>query len=167
MPDLGSLFFHFLFISCLHYGLLMCEEDSGFKIRFVESWNVAEIVELYKAGGWWKQEYSIDGLSDLIAGSFLFVVIIEKSSKKAVGMGRMISDGVSDGYIQDVVVMHELRGKGLGKKIISSLVCEAQSKGLEWIGLIGEPNTQGFYEKLGFKLMKDHVPMLYSGKVEE
>ncbi len=167
MPHLGSLFFHFLFISCLHYGLLMCEEHSGFEIRFVESWDLAEIVELYKAGGWWKEEFSKDGISELIAGSFLFALIIEKSSSKAVGMGRMLSDGVSDGYIQDVVVMPYLRGKGLGKKIISLLVSEAQRKGLEWIGLIGEPNTQGFYEKLGFRLMKDYVPMIYSGKLEE
>jgi len=145
----------------------MCEEYSDFEICFVKSWNLAEIVNLYEAGGWWKQEYCKEGLTDLIAGSFLFAVIIEKSSKKAVGMGRMLSDGVSDGYIQDVVVLPDLRGKGLGKKIISSLVSKAQSKGLDWIGLIGEPNTQGFYEKLGFKLLKDYVPMLYLGKMEE
>lgn len=145
----------------------MVEESSEFELRFVKSWDIDEIVCLYEAGGWWKQGYKKEGLSELIAGSFLFVVVIENSSSQTVGMGRMLSDGVSDGYIQDVVVLHRLRGKGLGKKIISALVKEARNLGLEWIGLIGEPNTQGFYKKLGFSVMKNHVPMIFSDSLEE
>jgi len=144
----------------------MCEDDSRFELRFVKSWDLDEIVDLYKSGGWWKDEYEKKGLVSLIEGSFLFAVILDTHSKRAVGMGRLISDGSSDGYIQDVVVLQDLRGKGLGKKIISSLVSEAKKRGLEWIGLIGEPNTQGFYEKLGFVVMKDHVPMIFKGETE-
>lgn len=144
----------------------MCEDDSEFELRFVKSWDLDEIVNLYKAGEWWKEEYKKEGLISLIKGSFLFVVVIEKESGLAVGMGRLISDGSSDGYIQDVVIKPNLRGRGLGKKIIFSLVREAKNRGLEWIGLIGEPNTQGFYEKLGFVVMKDYVPMIFKGVME-
>ena len=56
-------------------------------------------------------------------------------------MGRAISDLVSDAYIQDVTVLKEYRGKGIGKIIIQTLVEELKTKGVEWIGLVAATGT--------------------------
>ncbi len=53
-------------------------------------------------------------LPRLIRGSFLFAVAVDRKTGHAVGMGRVISDGVSDGYIQDLVVLPEYRKTGIG-----------------------------------------------------
>lgn len=131
------------------------------EIKFVDSWPEDEIVELYKAGGWWKDSYDLSGIKPLIAGSFAFAVVIDKNSGKAIGMGRIISDGVSDAYIQDLVVLPEYRGYGIGKKLVDTLLQHCLSKRLLWIGLIAEPNQDEFYSNLGFKQMKKYVPMRY------
>ena len=79
-------------------------------IEAVKEWPEDRIVELYRAGGWWKEEYDPSGIRPMIQGSFLFV--IARMDDMTVGMGRAISDGVSDAYIQDVVVLPEYRKKG-------------------------------------------------------
>jgi len=126
---------------------------------------VDQIIDLYKAGSWWKDEYDSSGILPLIQGSFDFVIAYDVDSRKAVGMGRTISDGVSDGYIQDVVVFPDLRGKGIGRGIVKELVNHSRNKGLVWIGLIAEKDSRGFYEPLGFKVFKG-TPMLFEGDDE-
>jgi ribosomal protein S18 acetylase RimI-like enzyme len=131
------------------------------EIKFIDSWNDLEIVKLYKAGGWWKENYDPSGLNNLIKGSFAFAVAIDKLSGKAIGMGRLISDGISDAYIQDLVVLPEYRDQGIGRQLVKTLLDHCLSKGILWIGLIAEPAQDGFYSNIGFKTMSKYVPMKY------
>jgi ribosomal protein S18 acetylase RimI-like enzyme len=79
-------------------------------------------------------------------------------------MGRVISDGVSDGYIQDLVVLPRYRKSGIGKRIVATLVDRCLQSGITWIGLIAEPETEKFYQPLGFRTMEGHVPLIYDGE---
>jgi len=121
-----------------------------------------EIILLYKDAGWWKDTYDKAGIPHLIAGSFAFAVAVDKKTGKSIGMGRVLSDGVSDAYIQDLVVLTSYRGQNLGKKIAQILIDFCISKGIQWIGLVAEPGSSLFYTTLGFKPMKNHIPMLYT-----
>lgn len=140
--------------------------DGGFIIvveyRHVTEWDTQQVVDLYIAGSWWKDDYDPKGIAPLIKGSTDFVVAFDTKENKAIGMGRMISDGVSDGYIQDVVVLDHRRGEGIGKVIIEELIKEAKKKGISWIGLIAEGDSSGFYDKIGF-VNFGGVPKLYRG----
>jgi spermidine synthase len=78
-----------------------------------------------------------------------------------IGMGRCLSDGVSDAYIQDVVVLDEYRRRGIGREIVSTLARHCKERGLVWIGLVAEPGTGHFYEALGFRLLERYEPMRY------
>lgn len=132
------------------------------EIRCVNSWPEDEIVALYKAAGWWKDFYDKAGIPQLIVGSFVFAVALDKKNEKAIGMGRVLSDGVSDAYIQDLVILPSYRGQNLGKKLVQVLVDFCVSKGIQWIGLIAEPGSSQFYTTLGFKPMELYLPMLYT-----
>ena len=79
-------------------------------------------------------------------------------------MGRIISDGVSDAYIQDLIIHPDYRGKGFGKKLVNALLNYCKSKEFLWIGLIAEPGQDEFYSSLGFKIMKNYVPMKYQNE---
>jgi ribosomal protein S18 acetylase RimI-like enzyme len=119
------------------------------------------IVDLYRAGGWWHEEHAWRAaIPQMIRGSFCFLLARE-SGGRIVGMGRVISDGASDGYIQDVVVLPEFRGRGIGREIIRRLTDRCVAAGLTWIGLVAEPDTQKFYEALGFQSLTGFQPMLY------
>ena len=50
-------------------------------VRLVQSWDNDEIADLYRAGGWWKEEYDPAALGSLIRGSFSFAVAIDKNKK--------------------------------------------------------------------------------------
>ena len=132
------------------------------EIIFIEKPNsgqAAAILALYRDAGWWRAGADDeDSLYRLIKGSRLFALAVENGL--VAGMGRAISDGASDAYIQDVTVKKEYRGQGIGKEIIRRLVKRLNADGLDWIGLIAENNSEPFYKPLGFKKMPDSVPML-------
>ena len=130
-------------------------------IQLVHAWNRDEIANLYRAGGWWKEEYDLTELPHLIQGSFLFAVAVDLKTGHAVGTGRVISDGVSDGYIQDLVVLPEYRKSGIGTQIVSILVKKCIELGISWIGLIAEPGTENFYMPSGFHPMEGHTPLIF------
>jgi len=137
-------------------------EKKQIEIRLVNSWPEDEIVALYKGAGWWKDTYDKVAIPQLIAGSFVFAVAVDKKNENAIGMGRILSDGVSDAYIQDLVVLPAYRGQNIGEKLVHVLVDHCLSRGILWIGLIAEPGKSQFYTTLGFNPMEHHVPMLYS-----
>jgi len=143
------------------------DKNDRTRIDLVQSWKEEQIVELYRAGGWWKEGMDQRRINDLIRGSFLFAVAIDITTGKAVGMGRVISDGVADAYIQDLVVLADWRNSGVGKLILESLLDECRSRKIAWIGLIAEPGKEDFYGALGFRSMPFHVPMLLSREAKE
>jgi len=134
---------------------------SELSILTIKEASKQDLILLYKDAGWWKSSY--DGQSEFLdyivkdsavfAGAFL--------EKKLIGMGRALSDLASDAYIQDVAVLKKYRGKGIGKKIIKTLIEKLKENGVDWIGLIAQPGTTSFYKELGFEPLKDHVPLKY------
>jgi GNAT superfamily N-acetyltransferase len=132
------------------------------KIRYniVKSASIQDVIDLYKAAGWWYVDDNEQRLEKIICQSFCFLIAIDEK-EKIIGMGRVISDAVSDGYIQDVFVRPEFRGFGIGKKIIRELTNYCLDHDLQWIGLIAEPNTHIFYERLGYFPLPDYQPMLF------
>ena len=133
-------------------------------VQLVRSWDNNEIADLYRAGGWWKEEYDPAALGSLISGSFLFAVAVDKKTGTAIGMGRVISDGVSDGYIQDLVVLPDYRKSGIGREMVSALVDRCLQSGITWIALIAEPDTEKFYFPIGFVPMQGYVPLIFRGE---
>ncbi len=132
------------------------------RVELVKAWEVEEIADLYRAGGWWKEGMDPRRIGELINRSYLFAVAIEISTKKAVGTGRAISDGIADAYIQDFVVLLEWRGLGVGRMILSALLEGCRSGKIAWVGLIAKPGTEGFYRSFGFMPMEGYVPMRFS-----
>ena len=136
-------------------------QNSEIETRIVERWDTEEILSLYQAAGWWEEGSDTSIIPVLIKQSYAFAVASHRKSKKAVGMGRVLSDGISDAYIQDVVVLEDWRGKGVGTLIIQTLINHCLSHQITWIALISEPHQEGFYYPLGFKKMKEYTPMKY------
>jgi spermidine synthase len=120
---------------------------------------IEQILRLYRMAGWWTDSPNDrQAAAGIIAGSHCFRVALFQ--KQIIAMGRAISDGVSDAYIQDVMVNPEFRNKGIASRIVRDLVHQLESDGIGWIGLIAERGSQGFYRRFGFAPMQDATPML-------
>jgi aralkylamine N-acetyltransferase len=132
-------------------------------IRIVSEWNTKAIRHLYRMGGWWKEEWDPEDIRHLISGSLAFAVGIDQETGETIAMGRVISDGASDAYLQDVIVLKEYRRQGIGQRLIDVLISACENEGISWIGLIAEPGTEKFYIPAGFSRMEGYVPMIYAG----
>jgi ribosomal protein S18 acetylase RimI-like enzyme len=138
----------------------MAAPSNDLRYEIVKAAPLESIVELYQAGGWWKESPQWRAvIPAMIAGSFCFMVAREPD-ERIVGMGRAISDGVSDAYIQDVVVLRSHRGRGIGAELVRRLAEHCASHGISWVGLVAEPGTQPFYERIGFRAFAGQ-PMLF------
>jgi len=128
------------------------------KIEIAKSGNQEQLKRLYKEAGWWDEDDNQDpGLIDkIIQGSFCFAVAT--TGGRIIGMGRAISDGVCDAYIQDVTVLKEFRGRGIGGLIMDAIIKFLNDKNIGWISLISEPKAVSFYQKYGFSQMADYIP---------
>ena len=127
----------------------------------VKSAPVEEIVTLYKSAGWWQESPEArEIIPPMIRGSFCFMVA-RSIEGEIVGMARVISDGFSDAYIQDVTVLERYRGQGIGRELVRRLAQFCVNRKIGWIGLVAEPGTQGLYEELGFRPLAGYQPMLF------
>jgi GNAT superfamily N-acetyltransferase len=134
-------------------------------VHIVKEWDIQALVSLYKSGGWWQKDHDPAHIPDLVRSSYAFAVAVHEPSGRTIGMGRVLSDGVSDAYIQDLVILPEYRGMGAGGNIVTSLLRFCTSRNISWIALIAEPGTEDFYTGLGFSPMRNHVPMKFRGVI--
>jgi len=127
----------------------------------ISSAPIEEIVELYRAAGWWQESPEARAvIPAMIRGSLCFMVA-RSLDGRIIGMARVISDGYSDAYIQDVVVLNAHRGRGIGRELVRRLTQFCVARKIGWIGLVAEPGTQGLYEELGYGPLVGYQPMLY------
>ena len=119
------------------------------------------IITIYRAQGWWKPADRPALLKKIIRGSHCFAVA--ELDGRLIGIGRAISDGVSDAYIQDVAVLKSERHWGAGSAIMKTLQARLKRDGIGWLGLIAQDKSEPFYLKLGFKTLKNAAPMLAKG----
>jgi spermidine synthase len=118
-----------------------------------------QIVDLYVSAGWWTSPAdTIELVSRIVAGSHCFCVAEKKG--RIIGMGRAISDGASDAYIQDVTVHPAHRGSGIATAIVTRLVERLHQDRIGWIGLIAERGTRNLYKAIGFKAMDNSSAMI-------
>ena len=130
-------------------------------IKKASAVTLEEIIALYRLQGWWNRGDKPELLPRIIKGSHCFVVA--EMEGRVIGMGRAISDGAGDAYIQDVAVIKPERGSGAGSAIVKAITRRLKTDGISWIGLIAQDNSWPFYSRLGFKILNRAKPMLSKG----
>ncbi len=136
---------------------------SKITVRKVSRVKVADFKALYLDAGWWSDEYDSETafINKAVKGSFCFVGAFDKG--RMIGMGRALSDGCSDAYIQDVAVLKKYRGLGVGRRVVEEMIRILRKNGVDWIALVSEPDSIGFHHRNGFRKMPGHQPMKLEG----
>ena len=127
--------------------------------KILTSVNGEAVKKIYLAVGWIDETADVEVLSKLAEKSTVFVGAFDSNSGEMVGMGRVLSDGISDACIQDIAVLKEYRHMKIGRTITEMLIIECRKKGIDWIQLIASEAGRNMYEKLGFEVMSGYVPM--------
>ena len=127
-----------------------------FDIASLTEAQLREIASLYVTAGWDDEAAAAEEIRRLLEASFLVVCAIDDSGTVA-GTARAISDGVSDAYVQDVVVNPACRRRGIGREMVKRLFAELKRRGIEWRALVGVPGTESFYRGCGLTAEPDHT----------
>lgn len=65
-----------------------------------------------------------------------------------VGFARAASDGVAFAYLADVFVVDGHRGRGLGKRLLQTMIEEGPGRDFRWV--LFTADAHGLYEQFGF-----------------
>lgn len=100
-------------------------------------------------------EMSDEGLAAGLASALYSCVVLHDGD--VVACGRVIGDGGMYFYVQDVIVLPEYHGRGLGVKVMDAVVAYLQrvARPGAFVGLMDADNAEGFYERYGFQRRPD------------
>jgi predicted N-acetyltransferase YhbS len=120
---------------------------------------VQEYQRLRRAVGW--GEMTDDGVAVGLPNA-LFSVVLERDGE-AVGLGRIVGDGGLYFYLQDVIVLAEHRGLGLGARITDALMAYLERSACPgaFVGLMAAVGAEPFYERYGFHRRSEQQPGMF------
>ncbi|MGN6714217.1 GNAT family N-acetyltransferase [Anaerocolumna jejuensis] len=106
-----------------------------------------ELVNLYKDAGW--SNYTKD--TALLVNAYknsLFVLAVWDNSK-LIGIIRVVGDGYSILYIQDLLVLKEYQHMGIGSRLLKEVMDKYKNVYQTVLLSDNEPKTKAFYQKMG------------------
>ena len=95
---------------------------------------------------YWAQNIPLEVVSRTIAGSECFGVYY---NDKQIGFARVITDNVSFGYLADVFILNEFRGKGLSKELMTFIMTYPPFTMLRRF-MLATRDAHELYKKFGF-----------------
>lgn len=92
----------------------------------------------------------------------LFSVCIT-NGQKTIGIGRVIGDGAIYFYIQDIIVLPEYHGQGVGKMIMDNIESYLEKTACHnsFIGLMAAEGVHAFYNKYGYTKRSEGSPGMF------
>ncbi len=120
---------------------------------------VPEYRRLRETAGW--GEMTDEGLATGLSSSLYACVVLHEG--EAVACGRVVGDGGMYFYVQDVIVVPEYHGRGLGAQIMGGVMGYLQrvARPGAFVGLMAARDAEGFYERYGFGRRPDDRPGMF------
>lgn len=108
-----------------------------------------EYLELTGAVGW--SSYITPETAKIALAHTLFAVVAEQNGR-ALAMARIVGDGALFFYVQDVAVMPDRQGMGLGAAVMDRLMTwlDANAPDRAFVGLFSAAGKARFYTRYGF-----------------
>ncbi len=104
-------------------------------------------VHRFLTHSYWSQGISIEKVRKSIRHSLCFGVYYKS---KQIGFARVITDRVRFGYIADVFIVEEYRGKGLSKWLMKCIMEHRELKNIQaW--MLATRDAHGLYSQFGFE----------------
>ena len=134
-----------------------CVSDPGGKIHVALSSErpISEglLKELFDSEPWWP-ERSLDDLGFILKEH---LSVGAWHGDHLVGFARAVSDLRFRAYIEDVLVLADYRGDGIGRRLVTMLL--KSLSGIHVITLFCQPRLSEYYVSLGFKEFTKQVVM--------
>ena len=120
---------------------------------------VEEYRRLRGAVGWYPVAEDAVGRG-LLAGQYSICAV---DDGQVVGCGRIVGDGGMYFYVQDMMVLPSLQGRGIGRALMERLMgyLDDHARPGSFVGLMAARGVSGFYDRYGFSPRADDAPGMF------
>ena len=112
--------------------------------------NAKDFIRLKVATGF--RDRPIDQVEKALKNNLFDVTVVHND--EVIGMGRLVGDGVMYWYLQEIIVLPQFQGQGIGTAIVSRLLEYIKDNTTPGtfvsVGLTAASGKDTFYEKFGF-----------------
>ncbi|HAT4162258.1 GNAT family N-acetyltransferase [Clostridium perfringens] len=115
--------------------------------------NVEDILYLYNDVGWSSYTKDIDSLIKSIKNSLKVISVWDKDL--LVGLIRVVGDGHSIIYIQDILILQKYQNRGIGKSLIEIILDKYKNVRQKVLLTDKEEKNILFYKKVGFSMAEE------------
>ena len=124
------------------------------KITKESSVSIDDVLHLYQAVGWTNYTNQPQMLEKSLAHSL--AIYVARDGEEIVGLVRLIGDGFSSVFVQDLIVLPSYQRQGIGSNLMKEAL--ADYKDAYQIQLATEQTEKnlGFYRSLGFETLSTY-----------
>ena len=124
-----------------------------FTIKEYSIYNEGEILNLYDSVGWSNYTSNPSMLKNAYKHSLKILGAYD--ADKLVGIIRVVGDGYSIVYIQDIIVLPEYQRKGIGTALLQAILDRYHHVRQIELATDNTEKTIAFYKSMGFKEMSE------------
>lgn len=121
-----------------------------FSIKEYKKYNEEEILNLYKSVGWINYTDNPKMLEDAYANSLRILGAYE--NENLIGIIRVVGDGYSVVFIQDILVYPEYQRQGIGTALLNQILQDYKHVYQKHLLTENTEKTIQFYKSLGFTM---------------
>lgn len=107
-----------------------------------------ELVDLYDAVGW--SAYTRDPARLVAAVGASLSVVTAREDGELVGLARLVGDGQTIVYLQDILIRPTHQGRGIGRELFRRVFAPHEDVRQKVLITDDEPAQRAFYESMGF-----------------
>ena len=132
----------------------MLERFAMIKITKERSVSIDDVLHLYQAVGWTNYTNQSQMLEQALSHSLAIYLALD--GEEIVGLVRLVGDGFSSVFVQDLIVLPSYQRQGIGSNLMKEAL--ADYKDAYQIQLATEQTEKnlGFYHSLGFETLSTY-----------
>ena len=123
-------------------------------IRKQEIVKLEDVLHLYQAVGWTNYTHQPEMLEQALSHSLVIYVALDGDA--VVGLIRLVGDGFSSVFVQDLIVLPTYQRQGIGSALMKQAL--GDFKGAYQVQLVTEQTEKnvGFYRSIGFETLSTY-----------
>ena len=121
------------------------------KITKETSVSIDYVLPLYQAVGWTNYTNQPQMLEQSLAHSL--AIYVARDGEKIVGLVRLVGDGFSSVFVQDLIVLPSYQRQGIGSALMKNALADYKDAYQVQLATDESEKTLGFYRSLGFETL--------------
>jgi len=121
------------------------------KITKETSVSLDDVLHLYQAVGWTNYTNQPQMLAQALTHSLS--IYLARDGEKIVGLVRLIGDGFSSVFVQDLIVLPTYQRQGIGSTLMKQALSDYKDTYQIQLATEQTEKTLGFYRSLGFEAL--------------